>query len=342
MTRSDQPAEQLGAGPTLPRLLAGRRPSSRDAAALGHTRQSRPAARQQKAFRRLDIDMPAQLGFAALARAPLERLAEAEGIAAADLTPDLVHECRVAARRLRALLAAFSPSLDGDAVSFLRGELAWAQHSLAPARDWDVFLQGCLAPFANRRRNQPGARLLLDAANRAREQAYQGIEAALSQPRYRRLILKFRLWLDAFDGRSAGTAPTVGSVLTAALQSRYRKIAKADRHDERSEEELHRLRLRVKKLRDLVDFARSFYAGRRLSRFAKRLGVLQNELGALQDAAVARDLIGALAADAPAAAQEAARTVADRQAAFIAKQRGGCAEAWAALVELKRFWRRSS
>lgn len=354
MTRIDQPVEQrTGAvAQRLPAILR-RAPSARRAGATGGLPSPQHPARP-RVSRPLTADMPAPLAFATLARAPLERLGEAERLAAAELTPDMVHDLRVAARRLRALLAAFAPCLDGDAVNFLRGELSWAQHSLAAARDWDVFLQGCLAPLAAGRARS-GLRLLLGAANRRREQAYLDVEKALARPRFARLVLRFRYWLDGLDpdgfdtgsdGGASATALSVTAVLGEALQRRYRKIAKADGHDEMSEDELHRLRLRVKKLRDLTDFAKPFYAkplrdGRRHGRFAKRLNALQGELGALQDATVARDMIRALAVGMPAAAQDAAGFVAERQARIVAKQRRRSAAAWADFAELKKFWRKA-
>lgn len=274
--------------------------------------------------------------FARLARQPLERLADGEGLPAGELRPDAIHDFRVAARHLRALLAAFEECLDAEAVAFLRRELAWLQHRLAPARDWDVFIQS-LASLAS---DDPGAVWLLAAAQRRRDLAYDTAQAVLNNRRYARLILRFRFWLDSLE-IGDDERRNVEDVMAGYLRKHFRKLLRALRQGGLSDSEMHRLRLRMKKVSDIGRLAKLLYQGDRRDRFIDRLGKLQETLGKRQDAVVGRQLAAELGKLAPEATQKAIAAIVARETARIAKQTDRFKAKSSRLFRLKTFWRKA-
>jgi CHAD domain-containing protein len=245
---------------------------------------------------------------------------------------------RVAARHLRALLAAFEDCLDKEAVAFLRGELSWLQHRLAPARDWDVFITKSLAPFLS---DDPGFAWLLAAARGKRERAYAAAQAALNHRRYARLILRFRFWLDSLDFADPGRQK-VDSVMAGYLRAHFRKLLQGLRQGGLSDLEMHRLRLRMKKVSDIGELAKPLYRGARRRRFMRRLSKLQASLGQRQDAVVARQLALVLGKLAPEAAQRTIAAIVGAETTRIAEQASRFDATCARLFRLKRFWRKSA
>lgn len=297
-----------------------------------------PALRRlRSAPNRVARGLPALHAFALLARNPLERLGAYDGLSASTLSADDIHDMRVAARHLRALLAAFEDGLDEEAVLFLRGELAWLQHRLAPARDWDVFIAHSLTPHSD----DAGAAWLRAAARGKREHAYAAARAALNHRRSARLILRFRFWLDSLDFADPGRHK-VNEVMAGYLRKNFRKLLQALRQGAMSDAELHRLRLRMKKLSDIGAFAKPLYRGARRRRFMRSLAKLQTSLGQRQDAVVARRLAMELGEGAPDAARRAIAIIVEAETSRIAEQTGRFEATSARLFRLKKFWRKSA
>ena len=79
---------------------------------------------------------------------------------------------------------------------------------------------------------------------------------------------------------------------TEVLERRYQQARRRGRRlTERSPAELHRLRISIKKFRYAVDFFASLYEGKPARDTLKRLGDLQDILGAMNDAATVAGLI---------------------------------------------------
>jgi CHAD domain-containing protein len=299
------------------------------------------------------IDPDASIGaaFQALARAGFVHLCGNEDAVLRSGNPEAVHQMRVAVRRLRALLAAFHTALDRDATQFLRGELGWLQRQLGPARDWDVFLHGTLGPLAEGLRQEESLADLRRAVEEARHQAYVVARETLRDRRYTRLLLRFQLWLDSthWDDKESAT-PLSGSVSSFAakiLDKRHRKLTKlADRHAELSEDELHEVRLRAKKLRYAAEFFRPLHPAKNTKKFIRTLIEIQDTLGSLHDAVVGRELLNVLKSPAAGnghgaqspALERAAGVAAGFQAARIADDIRRFGEVWPRFSKLKKFW----
>jgi CHAD domain-containing protein len=191
--------------------------------------------------------------------------------------PEAVHKQRVATRRLRSLLGSARPQwADPERAEHLREELRWLGAALGEVRDRDVLISYLLEELASLEEAAAfGA--LLELLDAEREEARTGLIDALDSERYRTL-------LDELDRPPALRNGDLRS--TAARE--HRRLAKSiDRlgGGEPSDEELHRVRIRVKRARYAAEAAGGS------KRYIDRAKELQEILGEHQDAVVAESRI---------------------------------------------------
>ncbi len=258
-----------------------------------------------------------------------------------------VHQMRVALRRLRSALDVFSPILPASWLEGLLEDLRWLNQPLGKRRDLDVFLEETLQPL---RAAEPGLaglenlQVLLEAR---REAAQVALVSALQSPRAAFWLLRLRRLAHADEAEAlkrldtaqhdAALQPAI-AFAALTLRRRRKKLRKlGDAHATLSVPDLHRLRIRTKKLRYASEFFRYLFAKKPAKRAAVALAQLQDTLGALNDAAVGDHLLGGVLGapgDDPAAAAIAGWFAA-RQATQLAK----LGNAWEAYVALKPFWK---
>ncbi|TCP56237.1 CHAD domain-containing protein [Tamaricihabitans halophyticus] len=235
-------------------------------------------------------------------------LARQEGLRAGD-DPEDVHQLRVAARRLRAILREQGNSL-GEAASELRAELRWLASSFGELRDLDVLIEGltedaALLPEADQAAFFP----VLEAFRAHRKEARKLAMRTLRTARYRKLLQRLA---DAVltEEPAAAARPATSAVGQAAgpkqLISRpYRKMRKdvARASDPPTDAELHELRIRGKRLRYSAEFSapRGAKQTDRTKQLIKATKRLQTVLGTHNDLVIAeerlRELLGAESLD---------------------------------------------
>jgi CHAD domain-containing protein len=210
-----------------------------------------------------------------------------------------VHQLRVGARRMRAALGLFGSQLPPEPTAALREELRWAAGCLSSARDWDVFLHQTLEPLLATDPADPSLRRLLAAAQAARGEAYRESRKALESTRFDELAGELGAWAAGAVWRdapaAAGLAGPAQQQVCALLERRDRKVRELPGPIEAlTGDELHRLRIRVKKLRYAGEFLAPLFRPKRARRHAKRLAAVQDALGRINDARVAEGLVAAL------------------------------------------------
>jgi len=206
--------------------------------------------------------------------------------------PDAVHGVRVATRRLRSLLAAFRPLLDGTRTEPLRAELRWLGGVLGGPRDAEVLtarLHGHLSggTAASLSTLPDGLALEVDHGDASTGAAVEALDSA----RYLRLLAELdRLLADPpMTGRRTrrrGSRDAVGRA--------YRRVVRdldtvPDDGPER-EEALHEVRKSTKRLRYTCE-AVAPVLGRDARRLAGRAEDLQELLGEHQDSVVAQQVL---------------------------------------------------
>jgi inorganic triphosphatase YgiF len=244
--------------------------------------------------------------LARILRNCLEQMqANEQGLLAGDT--ESLHQMRVGLRRLRAAMAMVK-----DLVRLpppLADEVEWLAGELGEARNWDVFIDALLPGLPVPEAHQPALLRVMVAAREETERHRARVRAAVGGPRYTGLMLGLGAWIagqgwreadsrpadapaDALERKAAKAAPR----LVQHAAARVRKRARG--YDLRRPECLHRVRIAAKKERYAREFFESLIhgkaAGKKEARRHDMLSAMQDELGLLNDAVVARRLVDEL------------------------------------------------
>ncbi|HEU4777743.1 MAG TPA: CHAD domain-containing protein [Telluria sp.] len=247
--------------------------------------------------------MSAEQAFERIVASCLAQIAANEAGVAQFHDIESLHQMRVGLRRLRAAFAMFSDWL-APPVS-LSNELDWLTGELGPARDWDVLLASTL-PSAEHA--LPAGQALPEISKLVQEGAdalHVRAAAAVASPRFRALIdgldqwRRQRAWRDMLsEARQALLLRRATAVAAEILKDDQRRMEKRGRKLKAGgPQERHRLRIAAKRTRYAAEFFASLYPKRRVRPYVAALSTLQDELGAMNDAAVADGLLAALAAE---------------------------------------------
>ncbi|WP_428277022.1 CHAD domain-containing protein [Candidatus Palauibacter sp.] len=251
--------------------------------------------------------------------------------------PEGIHQLRVSLRRLRSALLFLKPHL-GSRADALNREARRVLKRLGPARDLDVFLLETLPAVIDANPEVWTLLRIRDAARERRDAAHASTRELILGRRFNRFVLDL-LQVAHSGGLVARDADEpLPAAARRRLNKRYRSLMKAGRGFERlGEPERHRVRIALKKLRYACDYSRSLFPGPAVRSCLRRLSSLQDDLGRLNDAAVARQISGELAAADPTAVDGAAR-VRDWCDERVRSAEPGLIESWRTFVAAAPFW----
>jgi CHAD domain-containing protein len=206
----------------------------------------------------------------------------------ADLDTEFLHDYRVSLRRTRSLLGQIKNVFPVDAVSHFRAEFQWLARATNPKRDLDVLLLS-LRPVSE---NLPGDELkpLLAVLRRKQHHEQRVLEALFDSNRYRTLLARWRDFLQDAPGVSEpaeSARPLVEVTSRRVLQLHRRLVDHAMAiHAKTPADEIHQLRIETKKLRYMIDAARSLHDREDGDRIIDSLKRVQSVLGDFNDARV--------------------------------------------------------
>jgi CHAD domain-containing protein len=211
--------------------------------------------------------------------------------------PESIHQMRVGMRRLRSALRLFAPWIPFPPV--LQQELAWLGGELGAARDADVLGDGTLLMVIEACPQETDLLPLRQLASTIAGEKRQHAADAVASVRYSRLMLSLVSWLQALRWHESLDEAALGALAepiekraTQILDRRHEKLIKSGKRlAHGTPEERHQVRIAAKKARYATEFFRSLYPARRVDRYVRRLAVLQDALGWLNDAAVADRLL---------------------------------------------------
>lgn len=211
--------------------------------------------------------------------------------------PEYLHQLRVGFRRLRVALGMPEDPEWRAALEPLREEMRWLFSVLGPVRNWDVFISETLPPVMRHFGAEAGLPALRARCLRLRRRHVARARAAVGSPRYAALLLSLGILLyGSPPAEPPGKAPAQAFARAfivrrdRALRKRGEGLAAA------SPEERHRARIAAKKLRYCAEFFVTLYPQNRLRSYVGALANLQDELGAINDAAVGAAMIVELGA----------------------------------------------
>ncbi len=248
------------------------------------------------AMPRLARGTSADAAWAALVEAALAQLVDnLPGFLEQADEIEYLHQTRVALRRLLGL-ASLRPRPEPGWPELLRKQMS----RLNPARDWDVFLAETLP-----RLELPDDPAFLAGVAAESTAARQAAQAALASSDFTRALLLLGQSLSRLGDADEASRDWAARMLERRWKSVRRRGAALAGGDAAAR---HRLRIAVKKLRYATDALASLY-GKRGARTVAALAALQNDLGALNDLAVAARLMHDLVERHPEAAFSAGQVV---------------------------------
>lgn len=210
---------------------------------------------------------------------------------------EAVHQIRVGITRLRAAVAFFAPIVADAQWLRVKREIAWLNGSLGAARDSDVVLG-----HARRQRYRGWVQALIGELEQHRMQDHRRLARCLRSARMKRLVasmarwVKQGAWVERYKRHKDKEA--LSSYGAGELERwRARLVRNGKRLKDLGEERRHRLRIRAKRFRYIIEaltetvplWRRDKLRG--LHRPAKRL---QRALGDMRDLERLADLVGRL------------------------------------------------
>jgi CHAD domain-containing protein len=237
--------------------------------------------------------------------------------------PEPVHQMRVAVRRLRSALSLFRRAVADEA-----GGCAWLEDlaaslralagQLGQARDWDVFLTETGEAVSQAMGGDPRIAALIAAATRRQAAAYAALRGVLASPAWSRLELRLALlptarpWdtrpeaampeharpesaMISTDGPTSPARPEMSlrDYAAHALSRRLRHVlAPGPDLSGLPVERLHDTRKQAKQLRYGIEIFAPLFGEKAVRKYLPYLETVQEELGLLNDRAVAAQLMG--------------------------------------------------
>jgi len=260
--------------------------------------------------------------------------------------PEFIHQMRVALRRIRSALSIFSDYVQHAESEPLKEELRWLTRELDAARNWDVFVLETLPPILAAFPEHQDLSWLKTTGEEWRRRQNLRAHDAVASDHYQRLLLRLGAWLcqqpwreDAKNGEGVivkGVIPFVSRI----LQKRHRRLKKKGKLlVTLSPEQRHELRIAAKKLRYAAEFFSSLYPHKRTRRYIAALAVLQEVLGALNDAATTVSLLRGPEVSTDEPIREQTKSLVLGWSGGVGQTRLKDLEAaWENFVDQKAFW----
>lgn len=257
------------------------------------------------------------------------------------------HQLRIGLRRLRAALGAFHAALACDETNALGTRARDLGKLVGGLRDLDVLATELLPAAARDAPDEPGFVALAAAVSERRAATGREVRAALAGAEPAGFVLDLAGFVATRRWRAAGIGPKildkpVRKLAARALDTRWKALRKCAKGiEDHSVEARHEMRKEIKKLRYVSETFACLYPKKRAEAFAAALKDLQQDFGALNDAAMAQQRLGA--ADAPGAgdpdAQRAAGRLIGAALAGAGHRWPRAIDDWRALKDLGPFWR---
>ncbi len=210
--------------------------------------------------------------------------------------PEVVHRFRVGLRRLRSLISAFRTVLPDAERRVLGARLSALGKRYSGVREWDVFLTGTLRPMAAALPNEPALLELEACAREARHRALPGPVNFHAEANEVAAAIDAASWLHhprpEFAAEWRSDLKHFAVKLLTKHHRRLRKRLKAIDLDHQVS--LHAVRIEAKKLRYPIEMFDNLFDSKAVDDYLERLIAVQDVLGYLNDALVARNLVAEL------------------------------------------------
>jgi inorganic triphosphatase YgiF len=234
-----------------------------------------------------------------VANEPATKRRDAEGL----------HQMRVALRRLRAAISFFSDVVSDDRIDTIKTELRWLAQECGPARDLDTLIIEVLKPLRKQHANEAGLVSISKMFARERLKGYRRSQEAVQSARFRTLVLDTAEWVEvgpwskSEDPLMRARREMPIEIHAAEQLSRRRKRIRrrGEKIGDLSPEQLHGLRIQVKKARYAAEFFSSVFQGKKATKRCEKilssLMQFQNCLGGFNDIMTRKALFAEIVAN---------------------------------------------
>jgi triphosphatase len=304
----------------------------------------------------LTPDMTAGESFQHIIRSSFSHLTANDDCARLNLHVEGVHQCRIALRRLRSAFKIYRPLLRRKRVKPIEDDVRWLGKILGTARDLDVLQAELLEPASNALGAAEPLAPLMASLEAKKASAYGEVGEALASARYRHFLIGLCALAHADDlGKTGEGRPRLDQPLaelaSGALSKAHQKLLKRGNGFEAlSQTERHDVRIALKRLRYALDFFGGVFNGAPRKKFFKKLARLQDDLGRMNDVAVAETMLARLVGVSSDGSERAGAAASQGQVAFAAGgilgwHRRRAAEMdiqlvkdWNSFVRVEPFW----
>ena len=216
----------------------------------------------------------------------------------ADIDSEFLHDFRIAVRRTRSLLSLMKKVLPVEQYSYFKDEFRWLGTVTGPLRDIDVYLLEKdeylkMLPISLR----DGMSSFFEQLEVKRNGELRELQFHLGSERFGKLIGDWRSFLNDPDSElfKGDREQNCRDYANKMIVKRFKSfIRDGDRISVASgDEELHKLRIKGKKFRYLLEFFKSFYDKEQMTSFLKFMKKLQDNLGDFNDLSVQQNMLGA-------------------------------------------------
>ncbi len=214
-----------------------------------------------------------------------------------DIDSEFLHDFRIAVRRTRSLLSLMKQVLPAQSCSYFQKEFRWLGMVTGPLRDIDVYLLEKeayldLLPVSL----QAGMNTFFEQVEARRAGELKDLKAELGSNRYEQLIVA---WCNFLKKPDSGLFSDTGAqrcrdFSDKMILKRFNSFIRGGNRIEPGSpaDDLHKLRIKGKKFRYLLEFFKSFYDQGQMGLFLKHMKKLQDNLGTFNDLSVQQNMLG--------------------------------------------------
>jgi inorganic triphosphatase YgiF len=198
---------------------------------------------------------------------------------------EFIHQMRVALRRLRSAVTAFSNITGDEFWQMIDTETRWLAGLLGDVRDIDVLLTETLPALELPATNNALLRALNRTFQQQRKSNYKTLLDALGSARYGTLLLRLLHWLNMDTVAQVSKNKSLKKFSKRGLTKRRHQVERIAKHWHTLDgDERHTLRKRAKKLRYAIEFFSGLYKTKLVERYLNKLQAAQQLLGTANDA----------------------------------------------------------
>ncbi len=203
---------------------------------------------------------------------------------------EYVHQMRVALRRLRVVLRMAEKLHGAEELAALRDAAGKLGITLGRIREWDVFIAQIILPMSSSIEENQGQALLAYC-----EQQRAACYASLVPREVQRLLLRFAIWMNGdYWHEAESISLSLKDVAVKQFQLLHKRYMR-EAENLNDAQQLHALRIVVKKLRYSVEFFSMLYDKHKVKSYLGGLGEVQELLGFINDIFVAQRLVNDMA-----------------------------------------------